>query len=318
VTNLDWDAIGGKDLFVLFSSFCTTGTIEKVEVYPSLFGLEQMKRDTMYGPPKELFADTAERSQIKRKRRKGDAEFQEDDENFQLDENDNEANLARLRKYEINKMKYFYAIVTCNKRSTAAKIYEEYNGFEFELTSLKLSMSYVAKGQEFPQKVKEVCTEVPSTYNFDPNRVSRALNHSTVKLTWDQTDPTRNHRLSTNYKKLTSTDFKKRMRDDEEVEAYNGLVASDSDESSDENEDDKEKKQERIEEMRRKLLGGDSESDADINENEMLDVNFGIGFTENIAETLMDKKAEKEKDQDRTEFEKWQEKRASRKRDKKE
>ena len=108
------------------------------------------------------------------------------------------------------------------------------------------------------------------------------------------------------------------MRDDEEVDAYAGLIASDSDESSDENEDDKAKKQERIEEMRRKLLGGDSESDADINENEMLDVNFGIGFTENIAETLMDKKAEKEKDQDRTEFEKWQEKRASRKRDKKE
>jgi hypothetical protein len=48
VTNLDWDAIGAKDLFVLFTSFCTGATanlakgarIEKVEIYPSLFGLE--------------------------------------------------------------------------------------------------------------------------------------------------------------------------------------------------------------------------------------------------------------------------------------
>jgi len=185
VTNLDWDAIGGKDIFVLFSSFCTTGTIEKVEIYPSLFGTEQMARDSMYGPPKELFDNTAERSQVKRNRRKGDSEYNPADEEFRLDENDNEANLARLRKYEINKMKYFYAIVTCNKRSTAAKIYEEYNGFEFELTSLKVNLSFVAKDQQFPQKLHEVCTEVPATYNFDPNRVSRALNHSTVKLSWD-------------------------------------------------------------------------------------------------------------------------------------
>jgi len=77
------------------------------------------------------------------------------------------------------------------------------------------------------------------------------------------------------------------MRDDEEIDAYAGLVASNSEASSDENDDDKEKKQQRIEEMRRKLLGGDSDSDPDIKENEMLDVNFGVGFTENIGETLM-------------------------------
>ena len=29
--------------------------IEKVEIYPSKFGKEQMERDILYGPPKEMF-----------------------------------------------------------------------------------------------------------------------------------------------------------------------------------------------------------------------------------------------------------------------
>lgn len=62
VTNLDWEAIGAADLFILFKSFCKTkGSIEQVEIYPSLYGLEQMKNDSMYGPPKELFTETVDR-----------------------------------------------------------------------------------------------------------------------------------------------------------------------------------------------------------------------------------------------------------------
>jgi hypothetical protein len=82
-------------------------------------------------------------------------------------------------------MRYFYAIVTCDKRSTAANIYKEYNGFEFELTSIKLTLAFVDENQVFPQKVKEVVEDVPLNYAFDPTRISRALNHSTVKLSWD-------------------------------------------------------------------------------------------------------------------------------------
>ena len=135
-------------------------------------------------------------------------------------------------------MRYFYAIVTCNKRSTSAAIYEEFNGFEFELTSLKLTLSFVADEQTFPQKVKEECTEVPAGYTFDPTRVSRALNHSTVKLSWDQTDPRRQSRLQKNYKKVTSSDARHHMRDSEEDEAYDGLLATNSEESNTESDED--------------------------------------------------------------------------------
>jgi hypothetical protein len=102
-----------------------------------------------------------------------------------LDENDDGYNMAQLRKYEVNKMKYFYAIVVCDRKKTASKIYDEYNGFELELTNLRLTLSLVPDDLEFPYPVKEEASEVPVNYNFDSGRISRALNHSTVRLSWD-------------------------------------------------------------------------------------------------------------------------------------
>lgn len=76
-------------------------------------------------------------------------------------------------------------MVTCNKRKTAAKIIDEYNGFEFELTNLRLQLSCVDDALVVPSEAKEVATEVPPGYEFNASRVSRALNHSSVKLSWD-------------------------------------------------------------------------------------------------------------------------------------
>ena len=47
------------------------------------------------------------------------------DDEFALDENDDGENMAQLRKYEKQKMDYFYAIVHCNNNKTASKIIEE-------------------------------------------------------------------------------------------------------------------------------------------------------------------------------------------------
>ena len=58
VKQLDWDSISATDLLALFQSFCAAGSamaISKVEIYPSKFGKEQMERDILYGPPKEMF-----------------------------------------------------------------------------------------------------------------------------------------------------------------------------------------------------------------------------------------------------------------------
>jgi hypothetical protein len=72
-----------------------------------------------------------------------------------INEDDPDAyNQNLLRKYEIQKLKYFYAIVTCNSKETAMYLYDEYNGFEFENTNLKFHMSFVPDEMVFEQKVK--------------------------------------------------------------------------------------------------------------------------------------------------------------------
>lgn len=78
VTNMDWDSLSAVDLLALFSSLCKGGEmiVRKVQIYPSLYGLEQMKNDSLYGPPKDLFDDEAE--QNPRKKRK-DRDFEEEE-----------------------------------------------------------------------------------------------------------------------------------------------------------------------------------------------------------------------------------------------
>jgi hypothetical protein len=53
---MDWDNLNAVDIFALFNSFCKGDMmIMKVEIYPSLFGQEQMKKDSLYGPSSDIF-----------------------------------------------------------------------------------------------------------------------------------------------------------------------------------------------------------------------------------------------------------------------
>jgi len=153
-----------------------------------------MKKDALYGPPKEIFAEKKKKKWVK-KRDDSDVEIESSDDEYRLDEHDEGAKMAQLRKYEVNKMKYYYAVVFCNSKQTASDIIDEYNGMEFELTNIRLTLSCIDDDLEFPQELKEEVDEVPMDYKFDSSKISRALNHSTVKLSWDQTDPKRLQKL---------------------------------------------------------------------------------------------------------------------------
>ena len=67
------------------------------------------------------------------------------------------------------------------------------DGLEFELTSMKIDLRIVPNGQTFPNdpvifiknSQSEVCNEVPSGYKVN-NFLNRSLNHTNVKLTWDE------------------------------------------------------------------------------------------------------------------------------------
>ena len=88
-------------------------------------------------------------------------------------------------------MKYYYAIVCCNTQNTAYSLIDEFNGFEFENTNIKLNMSFVPDEVRFEQEVKEEVQSVPEDYDYNLNCFNRALGHTNVKLTWDQDDKAR-------------------------------------------------------------------------------------------------------------------------------
>jgi len=56
---------------------------------------------------------------------------------------------------------------------------------EFELTSMKIDLRFVDAAQEFPFEPKEVCTEIRNDGKVN-NFLNRSLNHTNVKLTWDE------------------------------------------------------------------------------------------------------------------------------------
>lgn len=143
---------------------------------------------------------------------------------------------------------------------------------------------------------------------------------------------------------------KKGRRDDDDLSAeeaaYKGLIAgSSSEESSEElsvngdGETNQKRNQAKIDEMRQKLLGsltddrndrgkkgkslhtngGHQMSDDEVSdgEREELEVNFGVGFGEDIGKNLLAKKQERKEKERMSDFQKWQEKRKERKRQKK-
>ncbi|KAI1308092.1 hypothetical protein F5Y03DRAFT_351165 [Xylaria venustula] len=186
VVNLDWDNIKAVDLMALFTSFAPQGgRIEKVSIYPSEFGKERMKREELEGPPKEIFKKTAqdedgsdleaEDSEDEDEKIKRDMLQEGDDQDF-----DNDA----LRSYQLDRLRYYYAIVVCSDLSTAEKVYNSCDGTEYLASSNFVDLRFVPDDVTFDDQPRDECDSTVS--NYQPTEfVTDALQHSRVKLTWD-------------------------------------------------------------------------------------------------------------------------------------
>ncbi|KAE9371049.1 hypothetical protein N431DRAFT_425737 [Stipitochalara longipes BDJ] len=192
VVNLDWDNIKSTDLMAVFSSFVQPGgKIHKISIYPSEFGKERMQREELEGPPKEIFA----RKQEEESPEPDSEDDSEDDEeldekikkDLQQEDEGQDFDGAALRQYQLERLRYYYAVVVCSDEQTAQRIYESTDGTEYLSSANFFDLRFIPDGTEFEDKPRDECDVIPSSYK-PTEFVTDALQHSKVKLTWDM-DP---------------------------------------------------------------------------------------------------------------------------------
>ncbi|XP_077861804.1 LOW QUALITY PROTEIN: ESF1 homolog [Saccoglossus kowalevskii] len=168
VCNMDWDRIKANDLLIMFNSFKPTGGIIKsVKIYPSEFGKERMKEEDLKGP-KELVENAKKYFD------------DEDDEKYQTE---------RLRHYQMQRLKYYYAVVECDSPTTANTIYEQCDRMEYESSATQLDLRFIPEDMEFEDVPTSVSSENVDIATFKPTSfISSALQQTQVHLTWDETN----------------------------------------------------------------------------------------------------------------------------------
>ncbi|KAI1608149.1 hypothetical protein EDD36DRAFT_106279 [Exophiala viscosa] len=247
IVNLDWDNIKAADLMAVFNSFLpSTGSLLNVAIYPSEFGKERLEREELEGPPKEIFANEA-RAEV-------DEDPEEDDEEdikksiLQPDDGA-DFDSAALRKYQLERLRYYYCILTFSSADVAKHIYDAVDGTEYLRTANFFDLRFVPDDTDFSSDTpKEECERIPDDYKPN-NFVTDALQHSKVKLTWDAEDGSR--------KEAVARAFKggRKEIDENDVKAYLGSDTSDDEDEGDENEKGPASKKEEERQRMRSLLG---------------------------------------------------------------
>ncbi|KCV69939.1 hypothetical protein H696_03404 [Fonticula alba] len=236
--NMDWDKIKAVHLLKLFQSFVPTGgSIISVTIFPSEFGKERLAYEAQYGPPRELFTSpNIDEKELREAEELGLT--QEDLEHERMLETlaqrkhhlhardldtGEEGQVAdpRLIKYQLERLRYYYAVVECDSVRTAMEVFAGCNDIEFEDSGNLVDLRYIPDDMDFEDEPHDFADSLPSNYmptTFHTN----ALSHSTVRLTWDEDDHSKKAVLR---RRLDEKDL-----DDIDISAY---LASDSDDSSD-------------------------------------------------------------------------------------
>lgn len=282
VVNMDWDHIKAKDLYKVFDAFKpSNGSLMSVKIYKSDFGKERLEKEAIEGPPKEIFAD---------------ASNEKLDSLIQAEES-KDFNSSYLRKYQIERLRYFYAVVVCDSVETAKCIYQQCDGSEFESSANFFDLRFIPDEMSFDDDPVDFAEDIPAFYT--PSEfTTQALQHSNVQLTWDQDDP---ERVRVTRRKFTNDELR-----DMDFKAY---IASSSEDDDDSPLDVELSKDELRNKYQALLTADDQEADDKAQE---MEITFVPGLSEKAA-ALIDKKKEEEEHKNESVFEAYRRKQKEKK-----
>jgi len=209
IQNVDWDHIDVKDLFILVNSIRPP---LNVRIYVSDFGKERLRQEEIEGPKEIVEMSSVDETEEELRDLKDKLialknpgpkvyrvnEYEDADEEMDLK---NEQVRERVRMYQLNRMKYYYAIVEFDSVLSAEATYKELDGMEFEGSSLELDLRFVPDDIEFSQEdIKAECCSLPDPTKYKaPQFINSALQQTTVNFTWDETDNKRQEKLRRAY-----------------------------------------------------------------------------------------------------------------------
>lgn len=226
--NMDWDRIRASDILVLCNSFLPPGgTILRVAIYPSEFGKERMAEEEVKGP-----------LELTEQKVNSDFDVSDSDDGSSTSEREHDNDegedyhMEKLRQYQLNRLKYYYAVIECNSVGAADKLYAECDGLEYESTATKLDLRFIPDDMTFDDAPTDVCNELPDLAKYKPRLfTTTALQQAKVELTWDENDVDRkelNEKMMTGkLNEIADTDLRKYV-------AYSSEEESDADKEGEE------------------------------------------------------------------------------------
>ncbi|CAK0845264.1 unnamed protein product [Prorocentrum cordatum] len=179
IMGCDWDKTNASDLLVMLRTYLgggesrktggalRSGAVERVAVYPSDWGLEQMAKEAQLGP-QGLGSSSS---------KPGRPTTDEEDERQQTE---------ALRRYQLQRTMYHWALAECDSAATAGWLYDQLDGLEAEgLSTRPLDLRFVPEDLTPPHAPTSEATEMPKRYK-PPEQTQSALGHSKVRCTWDE------------------------------------------------------------------------------------------------------------------------------------
>ncbi|KAH7130388.1 hypothetical protein B0J11DRAFT_557485 [Dendryphion nanum] len=210
--NMDWDNIRASDIMAVANSFLPAdGKIVNVTIYPRA--------------PREIFASSKNNDDLLTLDEPLDLDDSEDEERLKqklLQEgNGEEFDTKALRAYQLDRLRYYYAVIEFSSPNAAKAVYDNMDGLEYLTSANFFDLRFIPDETTFDEEPHDQCKQIPKAYK--PNEFSTdALTHSKVKLTWDADDVTR--------KEAQKRAFSRDELDDNELKTYLG---SDSESEAD-------------------------------------------------------------------------------------